>query len=61
MVDYHPIQSYNGKLPEPEPTPEEDQEVQQPVAVDVVYNFHHEEGKSKTIALKVSLHLPVKS
>jgi hypothetical protein len=57
MVDYHPLRSNNWKLPESDPEPEEEQDVQQPVVVEAVYNYH-EDGKSKTVALKVSLQLP---
>jgi hypothetical protein len=57
MRDYLPLQS-NHNLPDLEP--EEDQEEQQPVVVDFVYNTH-EDGKGRTIALKLSLQLPVKS
>jgi hypothetical protein len=56
MVDYNVLRANNWKLPEPEPELEEEQDVQQPVAVEAVYNYH-EDGKSKTIALKVSLQL----
>jgi hypothetical protein len=59
MIQYYPLPS-NRKRPEPEQEPEEEQEVQKPVAVDFVYNVHEIEGKSKTIALKVSLQLPLK-
>jgi hypothetical protein len=56
MRDYLPLHS-NHNLPDPEP--EEDQEAQQPIVVDFVYNTHEIEGKSKTIAIKVSLQLPL--
>jgi hypothetical protein len=36
----------------------EEQEVQQPVVVNLVYN-RHEERNGKTIAIKVSLRLPL--
>jgi hypothetical protein len=55
MVDYHLLRSTNHKLPEPDP--EEEQAVPEPVVVDVVYNAY-EEGKGKTIALKVSFSVP---
>jgi hypothetical protein len=58
-MDYQLIRSNGWKLPEPDPDPEEDQDVQQPVSVDVVYNVH-EDGKSKIVALKVSLQLSLK-
>jgi hypothetical protein len=60
MVDYYPLRSNGRKLPEPEPEPDEDQEGQQEVVVDVVYNAYAEHN-GKTIALKVSFRLPVKS
>jgi hypothetical protein len=56
MVDYFPLRSNSHKLPEPEP--EEDQEIQEPVVVDFVYNTH-EDGKGKTVALKLLLQLPL--
>jgi hypothetical protein len=57
MVDYYPLR-YNHREPEPDPEPEEDKEEQQPVVVDLVFNSFEEE-KGKTIALKVSLQLPL--
>jgi hypothetical protein len=60
MVDYLPFRSNNWKLPEPEPEPAEDQEGQQSVVVDCVYNLY-EEPNGKTIALKISMRLPAKS
>jgi hypothetical protein len=56
MVDYVPLRHNSWKLPEQEPEPEEEQDVQQPVVVEAVYNYH-EDGKTKTIAVKVSLQL----
>ena len=58
MVDYWPIRSNNHKHPDLEPEPEADQEGQEPVVVDVVYNAY-EAQNSKTIAIKVSLQLPL--
>jgi hypothetical protein len=58
MVDYYPL-SYNHKHPEPE-VGEEDQAVPEPIVVDIVYNAY-EERNGKTIALKVSFRLPLKS
>jgi hypothetical protein len=55
MVNYFPLRSNGWKSPEPEP--EEEQEGQQPVAMEAVYNYH-EDGKSKTIAIKLTLQLP---
>jgi len=60
MVDYEVIRANNSKMSEPEPEPDEDQEGQQPVVVDLVYNTY-EERNSKTIALKISLQLPLKA
>jgi hypothetical protein len=56
MVDYYPLR-YNHKEPEPAQEEREDQEEQQPVVVEAVYNYH-EDGKSKTVALTISLQLP---
>ena len=58
-MDYHPLRPNGWKLQEPDPEPQEEQELRESVAVDVVYNVHDTEGKSKTIALKVSLQLPL--
>jgi hypothetical protein len=60
MVDYEVLRADNWKLQKPEPDPEEDQEGQQSVVVDVVYNTY-EERNGKTIALKISFRLPMKS
>jgi hypothetical protein len=57
-MDYYPLRSNGWKLPESEPELEQDQEGQQPVVVEAVYNYH-EDGKGKTIALKVLLQLPL--
>jgi hypothetical protein len=57
MVDNHSLRTHNWRLPDPEP--EEEQESPEPVVVDFVYNVY-EEQKGKTIALKLSLHLPLK-
>jgi hypothetical protein len=59
MVNYNVLRANNWKLPVPEPEPEEDQEGQ-PVVVDFVYNTH-EDRNGKTIALKISFQLPLKS
>ena len=58
MVDYFPLLSNGWNLPEPDSEPEEEQGAPEPVAVEAVYNYH-EDGKSKTIAIKVSLQLPL--
>ena len=55
MVDYFPHRSNNNYLPDPEP--EEEHVTPEPVVMEAVYNYH-EDGKSKTIAIKVSLQLP---
>ena len=61
MVDYFPV-SQNRKFPKPDPEPEaeEEEEVREPVVVDLVYNAY-EERNGKTIALKISFRLPLKS
>jgi hypothetical protein len=46
------------KLPEPEP--QEEQALQEPV-VTVVWNEYREAGNAKSFALKISIRLPVKS
>jgi hypothetical protein len=58
MVDYFPLR-YNTKQPEPAAEEGEEEEVREPVVVDLVYNAY-EERNGKTIALKVSLRLPMK-
>jgi hypothetical protein len=58
MVDYLPLRPNNHKLTKPEPV--EEQDGQEPVVVDVLYNAY-EERNGKTIALKVSLRLPLQS
>jgi hypothetical protein len=58
LVDYYPIRSNNGKPPDPEP--EEEQEALQPF-LDVVWNVYHARGVAKTVAVKVSIRLPLKS
>jgi hypothetical protein len=60
MVDYFPLRSNSYKLPDPDPEPEEEQAAQHPVVVDFVYN-QHEAQNGKTIAIKVSLQLPLPS
>ncbi len=60
MVDYWPIRSNNHKHLGSEPEPEADQEGQEPVVVDVVYNTH-EAQNGKTIAIKVSIQLPLQA
>jgi len=57
MVDYYPLR-YNHKEPEPDLEPVEEQEEQQPVVVDFVFNTYTERN-GKTIALKISLQLPL--
>jgi hypothetical protein len=58
VVDYFPLRSNSHTLPDTEH--EEAQEAQQPVVVDFVFNTH-EERNGKTIALKISFRLPMKS
>ena len=59
MVDYELLRSNSWKLREPESDPEEEQEGQRPIAVDLVYNVH-EDRNGKTVAFKLSLQLPLK-
>jgi hypothetical protein len=59
MVDDHPIRTHNWKLPEPEP--EVDDEAVLEPTVDVVVNVYREKRDGKTVALKISIRLPVKS
>jgi hypothetical protein len=56
MVDYFPI-SNTHKLPEPDLGLEEEQGAPEPVIAEAVYNYH-EDAKSKTIAIKLTLQLP---
>jgi hypothetical protein len=56
MVDHFPLRSNNNNLPDPEP--EEEHAIPEPVVIEAVYNYH-EDGKSRTVALKVSLQLPL--
>jgi hypothetical protein len=58
MIDYNLLRSNNWKLPDTNPDPEEEHEGQQPIVADLVYNTH-EAQNGKTIALKVSLQLPL--
>jgi hypothetical protein len=58
VVDYQALRSNNWKLPEPDPEPEEDQEGQQP-QVDIVWNVYTEKGEAKSLALRISLRLPM--
>jgi hypothetical protein len=61
MVDYDKVLRANTwKLPEPDPEPEEEQAGREP-GVDVVWNVYTEKGDAKSMALKVSIRLPVKS
>jgi hypothetical protein len=58
MEDYNKVlRSNNWKQLAPDTDSEEEQE-EQPIVVEAVYNYH-EDGKSKTIAIKVSLQLPL--
>jgi hypothetical protein len=56
MVDYYPLRNTNHKLPDPEP--EEEQEAPQP-DVAIVWNVYKEEGEAKSMALRISLRLPL--
>ena len=60
MVDYHPIRSTNHTQPAAEPEQEEKQAVPEPI-VDVVWNVYTEKGDAKSMALKVSIRLPLQS
>jgi hypothetical protein len=57
MVDYFPL-STNRKLPDPEP--EEEQAVLEPV-IDVVVNTYQEKEECRSFALKLSIRLPLRS
>ena len=57
MVDYFKLPANHNLL---KPAPEEDQAAPDPIVVDVVFNTH-EERNGKTIALKISFRLPLKS
>jgi len=60
MVDYNVLRADNWKLPaEPEPEEEEEQEVLEP-EVTIVWNTYIEKGDAKSMALKVSIRLPMK-
>jgi hypothetical protein len=58
MVDYQKLHANNWKLPAPDPEPEEEQETPQP-EVAIVWNVYKEKGDAKSMALKISLRLPV--
>jgi hypothetical protein len=58
MRDYYPLLNSSHTLPEPDPA--EEPAVPEPVVVDFVYN-ELEDRNGKTIALKVSFRLPLKS
>jgi hypothetical protein len=58
MVDYELLRANNWKLPA-EPDSEEDQEALQP-QVDIVWNVYSEKGDAKSLALRISLRLPLK-
>jgi hypothetical protein len=60
MVHYHPLRSNNWKLPEPELEPAEEQEEPHP-EVDIVWNVYSERGAAKSVALKISIRLPLNS
>jgi hypothetical protein len=59
MVDYQTLHANNWKLPAaPNPEPEEDQADPQP-EVTIVWNVYKEQGDAKSMALKISLRLPL--
>jgi hypothetical protein len=57
-MDYYPIRNINGKLPEPNPEPEEEQEAPPP-EVAIIWNVYQENADAKSMALKISLRLPL--
>jgi hypothetical protein len=61
MADYDKVlRANNWKLPEPEPEPEDAQEAVPPaVDVDIVWNVYSEKGDAKSMALRISLRLPL--
>jgi hypothetical protein len=58
MVDYLPLRPNNWKLHAPDQEPEEEQAVCEPI-VDIVWNAYTEKGDAKSMALKVSIRLPL--
>jgi hypothetical protein len=58
MADYQVLRSNSWKLPGPNPESEEEQEVLEPT-VNVVCNVHEERRESRTIAVTVSMYLPL--
>jgi hypothetical protein len=59
VVDYELLRTNNWKkLPEPDSEPEQEQEAQQP-AIDLVWNVHQEDGHATTIALRLTIRLPL--
>jgi hypothetical protein len=58
VVDYELLRPNNWKLPTSEPEQEEEQASPQP-DVAIVWNVYKEEGEAKSMALKISLRLPL--
>jgi hypothetical protein len=58
IVDNLPLRSDGWKLPDPQPEPEEEQAEPQP-EVAIVWNVYKEKGDAKSMALKISLRLPL--
>jgi hypothetical protein len=58
VVDYELLHPNNWKLPDPEPEPEEEPAAPQP-EVAIVWNVYKEKGDAKSMALKISLRLPL--
>jgi hypothetical protein len=60
LVDYNILKSNNWKLPEPDPQPEPEEEQAAPQPeVAIVWNVYKEKGDAKSMALKISLRLPL--
>ncbi len=57
MLDYFPLRSISHKLPDVKPE-EEQAELQPEVAI--VWNVYKEQGEAKSMALKITLRLPLK-
>jgi hypothetical protein len=57
MVDYYKL-PVNRELPDPDQV-EEEQELREP-SVDVVWNVYKEKGSAQSMAVKISIRLPLK-
>jgi hypothetical protein len=57
-MNYYPLRSNGWKLPDPQPEPEEEPAAPQP-EVAIVWNVYKEKGDAKSMALKISLRLPL--